>query len=185
MALALPAPIPEAASLAPGSSSVALMVSSPAPASAPAPASTSPVPVSPSPAPTPASPTPTPLNVKAEVMGVEQLELDASPLLEEVVDLSFGNELGSLVPVGAAARAASPRAGPSTSRAAVPPDTSGDEENARKLFVLLNRKEIGIPGDGALMNLVSDDEEEAAGSSGLPSPGDDAPKTTPSGEVAW
>jgi hypothetical protein len=27
-------------------------------------------------------------------MGVEQLELDASPLLEEVVDLSFGDELG-------------------------------------------------------------------------------------------
>ncbi|CAD6269038.1 unnamed protein product [Miscanthus lutarioriparius] len=118
----------------------------------------------------------------AEVVGVEEPELDVPPPLEEVVELSSDDELRSLVPAGAAARAASPGAGPSTSRAAAPPDTSRYEEYARKLFVLLNRMEIGIPSGGALVNLVSDDdEEEAAGSSGSPVPGDDAPKTTPNG----
>ena len=43
------------------------------------------------------------------------------------------------------------------------PDTSGDWEFARKLFVELNREAIGIPGDGALVDLVSDDEEAMLG----------------------
>lgn len=36
---------------------------------------------------------------------------------------------------------------------------SGDWELARKLFVELNWEAIGIPGDGALVDLVSDEED--------------------------
>ena len=54
--------------------------------------------------------------------------------------------------------------GPSEARPSAPwvtamPDTSGDWEFARKLFVELNWEAIGIPSDGALVDLVSDDEE--------------------------
>jgi hypothetical protein len=39
------------------------------------------------------------------------------------------------------------------------PDTSGDFEFAHKLFIELNREAIGIPGDEALVDPVSDDEK--------------------------
>jgi hypothetical protein len=39
------------------------------------------------------------------------------------------------------------------------PDTSGDWEFAHKLFVELNWEAIETPGDGALVDLVSDNEE--------------------------
>ena len=39
------------------------------------------------------------------------------------------------------------------------PHTSGDWEFARKLFVELKQETIVIPGDGALVDLVSDNEE--------------------------
>ncbi|CAD6204258.1 unnamed protein product [Miscanthus lutarioriparius] len=50
--------------------------------------------------------------------------------------------------------------GPSTPCAAGSPDTSRDEEIARKLVVELNREAISIPGDGGLVILSSDSEEE-------------------------
>jgi hypothetical protein len=40
------------------------------------------------------------------------------------------------------------------------PDTNHDEEIARRLFVELNRKAIGISRDGGLVILSSDSEEE-------------------------
>lgn len=39
-------------------------------------------------------------------------------------------------------------AGPSTHQDAVVPNTSGDFEFARQLFIELNREVMGIPGDG-------------------------------------
>jgi hypothetical protein len=50
-------------------------------------------------------------------------------------------------------------AGSSVPRVTAVPYTSGDWEFAHKLFVELNREAIGIPGDGVLVDLVSDDEE--------------------------
>ncbi|KAL6897399.1 hypothetical protein ACP4OV_007095 [Aristida adscensionis] len=41
-------------------------------------------------------------------------------------------------------------------------DITGDAEVARRLFVELNRELIGIPGDGALVDLVSDEDETPA-----------------------
>lgn len=68
--------------------------------------------------------------------------------------------MGGLVTSVAATASAGPsNVGPSTPRVAVVPDTSGDWEFAQKLFVELNREAIGIPGDGALVDLVSDDED--------------------------
>lgn len=40
------------------------------------------------------------------------------------------------------------------------PSARGDEEVARRLFVELNREAIGIPGDGGLVVVSSDDENE-------------------------
>jgi hypothetical protein len=39
------------------------------------------------------------------------------------------------------------------------PNTSGDFEFSHKLFIELNREAIGIPGDEALVDPVSDDEK--------------------------
>jgi hypothetical protein len=44
----------------------------------------------------------------------------------------------------------------------VEPDTSCDEEIARKLFKDINRKLLGIPGDGALI-IIGDTKEEEEG----------------------
>jgi len=43
------------------------------------------------------------------------------------------------------------------------PDMSGDWEFARKLFIELNQEAIRIPSDGALVDLVSDEEEVVPG----------------------
>ena len=52
--------------------------------------------------------------------------------------------------------------GPSAPCTAGSPDTSRDEEIARKLFVELNREAIGIPRDSGLVILSSDNEGEVA-----------------------
>lgn len=103
-------------------------------------------------------------------MGMDEPRLKALLPPVEMIDLTSDAVCGA---------AASSSAGPSSSRAAALPDTSGDEEFARKLFVLLNHRALGICGDGALVDLVSDDDEEdAAGNS--PTPGDDASRRSPS-----
>lgn len=105
------------------------------------------------------------------------------PSPKEVIELSEGEELDDPIPSGVAARADSSGAGPCAPRVAVPPDTSGDEEFARRLFVSLNRDAIGIPGDGALVDLFSvDDEEEEdmASSGGAPTHGEASPRSPPS-----
>ena len=67
-----------------------------------------------------------------------------------------------IIPTGPVAQIALNIPGPSAPCAVGSPDTSRDEEIARKLFVELNREAISIPGDGGLVILSSDSEEEAA-----------------------
>lgn len=50
-------------------------------------------------------------------------------------------------------------AGPSAPRVSARPDTSCDKEFPRALFITLNREALGIPGDGGLVDLVSDEED--------------------------
>jgi hypothetical protein len=93
---------------------------------------------------------------------------------EVVIELSDEDEPeGSTSPVGAAPAAPVISTTPTFSitptvpdflRPSTPctigwPDTSRDEEIARKLFVELNHEASGIPGDGGLVILSSDDEE--------------------------
>lgn len=105
---------------------------------------------------------------------------EATVKLDEVLVLS-DDESEDLVPLRAGKCVASPRDGPYTPHVAVVPNTSGDEEFARKLFVALNREAIGIPGDGALVDLVSDsEEEEGAGKGGSPPQESVLPKSPPS-----
>lgn len=84
-----------------------------------------------------------------------------APTLKEVIELS-DDESENLVTSGVTASAVPSEASPSTPCVAAPPDTSGDEEFARQLFISLNREAIGIPGDGALVNLVSDEDYGAS-----------------------
>ena len=51
---------------------------------------------------------------------------------------------------------------PSAPRVFARPGTSGDEEFARALFVTLNHEALGIPGDGGLVDLVSDEDYGAS-----------------------
>lgn len=80
-----------------------------------------------------------------------------------MIELS-DDESESLVVPGVVASATRSEAGPSAPRATAPPDTSGDEAFARELFITLNREAISIPGDGALVDLVSDEEDYGASS---------------------
>jgi hypothetical protein len=66
---------------------------------------------------------------------------------------------GLVTSVAAAAYAGPSNAGPSTPWLAAVPYTSEDWEFAQKLFVELNREVIKISSDGALVDLVSDDED--------------------------
>ena len=96
--------------------------------------------------------------------------------LEVVIELSEEDEpIGSTPLVGVAPATPVISNAPTTSvSSAVPniprpstpctvgrPDTSHDEEIARKLFVKINHEGISILGDGGLMILSSNDEEEA------------------------
>lgn len=84
--------------------------------------------------------------------------------------------------------------GPSSPRAIGPLDTSRDAEIARKLFVEMNREDLGILGDSDLVILSSDDEEDvveegkvdeeeeddAAGSGGMSRDSQATPISSPS-----
>ena len=61
--------------------------------------------------------------------------------------------------VTAAASIGPSEAGPSAPWVTAVPHTSGDWEFAHKLFVELKQEAIVIPGDGALVDLVSDNGE--------------------------
>ena len=76
---------------------------------------------------------------------------ESSALLKGVIELSDDESKGLI-----ASFAATAGAGPSAelNREEIP----GDRELAWKLFVELNREAIEIPGNGALVDLVSDDE---------------------------
>ena len=84
---------------------------------------------------------------------------ESSALLKGVIELSDDESKGLI-----ASFAATAGAGPSAelNREEIP----GDRELAWKLFVELNREAIGIPGDGGLVDLVSDDEGVAAADAG-------------------
>jgi hypothetical protein len=76
-----------------------------------------------------------------------------------IIELS-DDESEDLIASTAATVGADPsEARPSTPRVPAVPNTSGDWEFARKLFVDLNWEAIGIPDDGALVDLVSNEEE--------------------------
>ncbi|CAD6260865.1 unnamed protein product [Miscanthus lutarioriparius] len=104
-----------------------------------------------------------------------QASTQSAPAAPEVViELSNEDELkdsGPLVgpvPIAPASTAATASVastaldipGPSAPCTAGSPDTSHDEEIARKLFVELNREAISILGDNDLVILSSDSEEE-------------------------
>jgi hypothetical protein len=99
---------------------------------------------------------------------------EASVSTEETATLAPGEPEVSVAPQGvnelskwgglvasvvAAACAGPSNAGPSTPWVATIPYTSEDWEFAQKLFVELNREVIEISSDGALVDLVSDDED--------------------------
>lgn len=94
------------------------------------------------------------------------LDIPESSVLppKKVIELS-DDESKSLVVSRVVASCAIPtEASPSAPRVAAVPDTSGDKAFARALFIELNREAIGIPGDGALIDLVSDEEDYGASS---------------------
>lgn len=126
-------------------------------------------------------------------MKVEQSEAPAVAVLKvepaspgKVIKLSDGDEPEGPILSGAAVHVASSSTGPSAPCVAGLPDTSGDEEFVRKLFVELNCEAIGIPGDGSLVILDSDEEgndnekEDAVGNGASSSDGEAAPKPSPS-----
>jgi len=72
----------------------------------------------------------------------------------------FDDELKDLATSVTATTSVSPsEAGPSAPQVTAMPDTSDDWKFVHKLFVELNQEAIRIPGDGALVDLVSDDKE--------------------------
>lgn len=85
---------------------------------------------------------------------------------EGVIELSDDESEDLIASLAAAVSARPSKARPSTPRVAAVPNTSDDQEFARKLFVELNWEAIGIPGDGALVDLVSDNEETVEADAG-------------------
>ena len=72
----------------------------------------------------------------------------------------FDDELKDLATSVTATASVSPsEAGPSAPQVTAMPDTSDDWKFVHKLFVELNQEAIRIPGDGALVDLVSDNGE--------------------------
>lgn len=83
----------------------------------------------------------------------------SSVLPSKVVIEVSDDESKGLVASIATTYAGPSKAGPSTPRAAVVPDTSGDWEMAQWLFIDLIREAIDIPGDGGFIDLVSNEED--------------------------
>jgi hypothetical protein len=77
-----------------------------------------------------------------------------------VVELSNDELEGLITSVIVTASAGPSDPGPSIPWVIVVPDTSGDYELARKLFIDFNQEAIGIPGDEALVDLVSDEDSK-------------------------
>ncbi|CAD6219105.1 unnamed protein product [Miscanthus lutarioriparius] len=94
-----------------------------------------------------------------EVAAPAPEESESNVLSQGVIELSNDEPEDLIASIAVAASTGPSKARPSTPRVAIMPDTSDDWEFARKLFVELNREAIGIPGDGALVDLVSDNED--------------------------
>ena len=90
-------------------------------------------------------------------------ELESSEPPRGIVELSDDELKDLTASVVAAASASLSEAGPSAAWVTAMPDMSGDWEFARKLFIELNQEAIRIPSDGALVDLVSDEEEVVPG----------------------
>jgi hypothetical protein len=100
------------------------------------------------------------VSASAEEITAPALAKLESSALPRGIELSDDESEDLIAPVAATATSAGPsEAGPSAPRVTAVPNTSGDWEFTRKLFVELNQEAIGIPDDGALVDLVSDDEE--------------------------
>ncbi|CAD6342248.1 unnamed protein product [Miscanthus lutarioriparius] len=84
---------------------------------------------------------------------------------KKVIELS-DDESEGLAALDVPTSAVPAEASPSAPRIFAHPGTSGDEEFARALFITLNREALGIPGDGGLVDLVSDEEDYGASSGG-------------------
>jgi hypothetical protein len=79
-----------------------------------------------------------------------------------VIDLFDDESDGLIASFTAAADAGTSSTGPLTREDTAVPNTSGDFEFARQLFIKLNREAMGIPSDDSLVVLSSDEDYRAS-----------------------
>lgn len=77
----------------------------------------------------------------------------------EVVELSDDESEGLMASIASATSTGPSNPSPSIPPIIIVPYTSDDFELAQKLFVEPNREAIDIPSDGALIDLISDEED--------------------------
>lgn len=100
------------------------------------------------------------LEPKAELSSPgEVIELSNEDEPKDLTPLVIAAPTTPAIPTIPTASVAYDILGPSAPCTAGPPDTSHDEIT-RKLYIELNREILGIPGDGGLVILISNEEED-------------------------